>query len=102
MSDSGPHLEFSWDPAKAASNLSKHGVAFSQAATVFLDTLAVSVFDEDHSMSEDRWFTLGTSADGRLLAVSHTYVDTSPNHARIRIMSARTATRRERRQYEDR
>lgn len=97
----GPRLEFSWDPAKAASNLAKHGVAFSQAATVLLDAMAITVFDADHSASEDRWFTLGVSADGRLLAVSHTHIDTGPNHARIRIISARTATRNERRQYEN-
>ena len=54
-----PQLEFTWDPAKAASNSGKHGVSLSLAATVFADALALSVFDADHSESVERWFTLG-------------------------------------------
>ena len=98
---SGPQLEFAWDPAKAASNLAKHGVSFAQAATVLLDPLALTVFDEAHSELEERWFTLGQTSDGKLLAVAHTYAATSPTHARVRLISAREASRNERRQYED-
>ncbi|NNJ13735.1 BrnT family toxin [Chloroflexales bacterium ZM16-3] len=88
-------MEFEWDNRKAAYNLSKHGVAFSEAATVFYDPLAVTFADPDHSTTEDRWIVLGTSDAGRLLFVSHTdRVD------RIRIISARTAKPRERRLYE--
>lgn len=94
-------LEFAWDPAKAASNLAKHRVAFAQAATVFLDALALTVFDEAHSEFEERWFTLGIDSSAKLLAVSHTYTATGPASARVRIVSAREATRTERRQYED-
>lgn len=95
-----PQLEFTWHPAKAASNLAKHKVSFAQAATVFADALALTVFDAEHSESEERWFTLGTASDGKLLALSHTYAATGAG-ARVRIISAREATRSERRQYED-
>ena len=52
-----PQLEFTWDPAKAASNVTKHGVSFAQASTVLLDALALTVFDAGHSEFEERWFT---------------------------------------------
>ena len=77
------------------------GVTFAQAATVLLDALALTVFDAGHSEFEERWFTLGMSSEGRLLAVSHTYTATGPDTARVRIISAREATRNERRQYEN-
>lgn len=99
--ESGPKLEFAWDPTKAASNLAKHGVAFAQAASVFADALALTVFDEAHSESEERWFTLGLNSEGKLLAVSRTYAATGPASARVRLISAREATRTERRQYEN-
>jgi uncharacterized protein len=97
----GAQLEFTWDPAKPASNLAKHGVAFAQGATVFADALALTVFDAAHSEFEERWFTLGMASNGKLLAVSHTYAATGPASARVRVISAREATRNERRQYED-
>lgn len=96
-----PRLEFAWDPVKAASNITKHGVTFAQAATVLLDALALTVFDVEHSAFEERWFTLGMSSEGRLLAVSHLYTATGPDTAKVRIISAREATRNERRQYEN-
>jgi uncharacterized protein len=95
-----PKLEFTWNPIKAASNLAKHGVAFMQAATVLRDGLALTVFDAEHSEFDERWFTLGLSSEGKLLAVSHTYTATGADSARVRIISARDATRNERRQYE--
>lgn len=98
---SGPGLDIAWDPAKAASNLTKHGVAFAQAASVLLDPLALTVFDAGHSQDEERWFTLGLSSEGKLLAVAHTYQTTGPNSASVRLISAREATRNERRQYEN-
>jgi uncharacterized protein len=98
---SSAELEFTWDAAKASANLAKHGVAFAQAASVFADALALTVFDEAHSEFEERWFTLGMDSAGRLLAVAHTYTATGPATARVRIISAREATRAERRQYED-
>lgn len=93
-------LDATWDPAKAQSNIAKHGVTFVQAATVLLDTMALTTFDAAHSEFEERWFTLGTSSDGKLMAVSHTYQHTGPIHVRVRIISAREATKRERQQYE--
>lgn len=66
-------FDITWDPVKAQTNIAKHnGVTFVQAATVLLDTLALTVFDAAHSAFEERWFTLGMSSDGKLLAVSHT------------------------------
>jgi uncharacterized DUF497 family protein len=69
---------------------------------VLLDPLAVTVFDAAHSQHEERWFTLGTSSEGKLLAVSHTYHQPGESaQAEVRIISAREATRRERQQYEN-
>ncbi len=97
-----PPFEVSWDPRKAEANITKHGVTFAQAATVLLDPLHVTVFDTAHSQDEERWFTLGTSNEGKLLAVSHTYHQPEQSaQAKVRIISAREATRRERQQYED-
>jgi uncharacterized protein len=89
-------LEFEWDPDKAATNVAKHGVSFEEAATVFGDSLSLTVYDPDHSQDEDRFITMGTSRDGRLILVSHTDRDD-----RIRIISARAATKRERKAYEN-
>lgn len=94
-------LDIVWDDAKALGNLVKHGVAFAQAATVMLHPLALTVFDEAHSETEERWFTLGQSSEGQLLAIAHTYHMLNANMARIRLISAREATRWERQQYEN-
>jgi uncharacterized DUF497 family protein len=90
---------FEWDPAKAGQNERKHGVSFEQAATVLKDPRAISVYDTGHSKREDRWITLGFSADRGLLVVCHTFEWAGPSAARIRIFSCRKATRRESRQY---
>lgn len=95
-------LDVTWDPVKAQSNIAKHnGVTFVQAATVLQDALALTLFDAAHSEFEERWFTLGLSSDGKLLAVAHTYQHTGPVNAKVRIISAREGTRRERQQYEN-
>lgn len=96
-----PDLEVAWDPGKAQANRTKHGVTFAQAATVLLDPLAITVFDAAHSDDEERWFTLGLSRQGALLAVAHTYQVTGPASAQARLISARPATRRERDQYQN-
>ncbi len=90
-----------WDAHKAASNLKKHGVTFEQAASVFLDALSLTVFDAAHSQHEERWFTLGHTTVGTLLAVAHTYQATSSTSMRIRIISARPATKQEQHFYAD-
>ncbi|QDV38833.1 BrnT family toxin [Tautonia plasticadhaerens] len=89
-------MDFEWDEAKAGSNERKHGVSFTEAMTAFADPLSVTAFDPDHAVDEDRFLTMGMSLDGRLLLVSH-----ADRGNLIRIISAREATRRERRDYED-
>ena len=89
-------MEFEWEPEKATRNFAKHGVSFHEAATVFDDPLGMTYFDPDHSEEEDRFLTVGHSTQGRLLVVSHTDRDD-----RTRIISARLATRKERKQHEE-
>lgn len=93
-------LNFEWDITKAINNRRKHGVSFDLAATVFHDPLMVSVPDEDHSKTDERWLTLGQAENGMLLVVVHTYEEFDAGGASVRIISARSATKRERRQYE--
>jgi uncharacterized protein len=94
-------FDFEWDANKAVSNLAKHGVAFAEAATVLQDALSLTVFDAVHSSLEERWLTLGMSSSAQLLAVSHTFVQTGDRSAKVRLISARAATRQERRSYEN-
>mgnify|MGYP001613897053 CR=1 FL=1 len=89
-------MNFEWDPGKANRNLQKHGVSFHEAATVLADPLSVTYHDSDHSWTEQRRITVGTSRSGRVLIVAHT--DREEN---IRIISARKTTRQERRHYEE-
>jgi uncharacterized DUF497 family protein len=91
--------QFEWDPIKAHQNGRKHGVTFERAATVFLDPQALSEFDEEHSQEEDRWITLGLDRTGTLLIVCHAYQKETQTSARVRIMSARKATKSETNQY---
>lgn len=93
-------IEFDWDPVKARSNLAKHGVSFEQAMGVFADPLALSRLD-DQGPGEERWITLGMAGAGRLLLVVHTHIELSDDRIAIRIISARPASRREARQYEE-
>ena len=89
-------MEFEWDPEKAAQNVRKHGVSFSEATTVFGDSLGTTVSDPDHSEGEYRFITIGRSSRSRWLMVSHT-----ERGDRFRIISARELTRSERRVYEE-
>ncbi len=88
-------MQFTWDPRKAASNAAKHGVVFTEAATVFADPLTMTYPDPDHSREEERLITIGTSEQGQLLIIAHTERDDL-----IRIISARRVTPKERRLYE--
>lgn len=99
MSDT-TNYEFEWEEAKAEANLAKHGVDFMEAMTVFADALLMTRYDDEHSDEEERWVSLGQSAAGRLLVVVHTFASISPATALIRVISARSPTRRERGQYE--
>ena len=86
---------FEWDEVKASLNARKHGVSFDDAASVFLDSLAYTFADPDHSVGESRMVTFGLSQAGRLLAIVH-----AERGRVIRIISARAATRHERKIYE--
>jgi uncharacterized DUF497 family protein len=88
-------MKFDWDPTKAQENLLSHGVSFEEATTVFADPLAGTIPDPDHSEGEARFLTIGFTANGRLIVVSHTEEGDT-----IRIISAREATSHERKQYE--
>lgn len=90
---------FEWDSKKARENILKHGISFERAASVFLDAEALSLYDSSHSHKEERWITLGVDRSGNLLVVCHTFREESARAARIRIFSARKATKNERRQY---
>ena len=89
-------LEFEWDPDKAKGNLKEHGVSFDDATSVFRDRLSITISDPDHSDSEDRFLDIGMSHRMELLVVSYT-----ERRDRIRIISARRATRSERKTYEE-
>lgn len=93
--------DFEWNNAKALLNFSKHGITFDQGATVFLDPLALTVFDAAHSQDEERWLTVGLEEGGKLLVVAHTYKTIRPDNARVRLISVRPATKRERQFYEN-
>ena len=88
-------MNFEWDRMKAASNAEKHGVTFEEASTAFGDVLSFTIVDPDHSEDEDRYLLLGESYRGRLLVVMHTDRGNS-----VRLISARLASRSERRAYE--
>ena len=89
-------IRFVWDEGKAEANLAKHGVAFSEARTVFYDPRARLIADPDHSRDEERFIILGLSATLRLLVVCHCYLE---GRAQLRIISARKATKTETRAY---
>ena len=86
---------FEWDTNKAATNLVKHGVSFAEAKTVFDDPIYVDFYDPDHSDEEYRYIMIGMSLQSRLLLVAYTERDD-----RVRLISAREATRKERKAYE--
>ncbi len=88
-------MEFEWNARKAASNVAKHGVHFEEACTVFGDPLEVMIPDPVHSVSEERFVSVGVSDIGRILVVAYT-----EHEECIRLISAREATPAERRQYE--
>ncbi len=92
---------FEWDGNKASANEQKHDVTFLEATTVFDDALAASVPDVIHSQGEQRWVTIGMSSAQRVLVVVHTHSDVGSGEEVIRIISARAATPREQRMYNE-
>lgn len=97
---SEPQYDFEWDREKARKNLAKHGIGFEEAAEVFLDPHAVSLLDREHADREARWITLGAKSPSSLLVVIHTFEEVGSRY-RVRIISARKATSRERRAHEE-
>ena len=89
-------MRFEWNALKAAANLRRHGVSFDEASSVFFDPLSATGDDPDHSLDERRFVTFGMSSSGRLLVVAHAEHDDA-----IRIITARPATRAERKLYEE-
>lgn len=89
-------LLFEWDPKKAKENLEIHGISFDEASTAFGDTLSLAIYDPLHSDEEDRFVLIGNSYKTRLLVVVHT-----ERTDRVRLISARKATKKERKQYEE-
>ena len=85
-------IRFEWDQSKATANLRKHGVSFEEAQSVFYDEFAVQFFDDEHSVSEERFILLGMSSGARLLIICHCERDLGNL---VRIISARRATKRE-------
>ncbi len=92
---------FEWDPSKAKLNLRNHKVSFERAAEVFLDPLAISLFDEDHSHEEERWITMGKDSHEVVLVVVHTFKEAATDEWIIRIISAWKAAKNEIKQYEE-
>ena len=91
---------FEWDPAKARSNSLKHGVSFIEAMSTLRDPRALTLYDKEHSIEEDRWITLGMVETGTVLVMVHTFEEAAEGVAVIRVISARKATKEERTVYE--
>lgn len=89
-------MQFEWDEAKAESNFKKHGVNFEEAETVWRDYFYIDLFDDEHSVEENRFLMIGESEGKRLLIVSYT-----ERKSRVRIISARVLTAKERKDYEN-
>lgn len=94
-------FDFEWDSRKAKSNIGKHNISFERATTIFRDPNILSIPDAEHSESEERWLTMGLDESGILLVISHTFKNMNAENCRIRIISARKATKTEEKQYEE-
>ena len=90
-------IKFEWDAAKAATNLKKHGISFDEAKSVFFDEFAVQFFDQENSVTEDRFLMLGMSNETNLLLICHCERDDGNS---IRVISARKATKNESKNYQ--
>jgi len=93
--------KFDWDRNKALQNLQKHKVSFQSAVSIFKDPNALTIFDDEHSLNDERWITLGLDMEGNLLVVVHTYFEAENDIINIRIISARKATKNEVKQYNE-
>jgi len=94
-------FQFEWDEIKAAANFRKHGVSFELACTVFGDPRLLTVADLEHGEREDRWFSIGSASSGSVLSVVYLWLESKRETVKIRLISARKATQREIRQYQE-
>ncbi|MHB8835981.1 MAG: BrnT family toxin [Candidatus Methylomirabilia bacterium] len=94
--------QFEWDPKKDRLNIKNHRIPFERGVTVFRDSQALTIYDEDHSPIEDRWITMGHDRAGMVLVVSHTFRKETEGVVTIRMISARKATKTESDTYERR
>lgn len=94
-------MKFTWDKEKEKINLQKHAVSFEEAAYVFSDPFALSIYDQEHATEEDRWILMGKSFNNILLVVVHT-IKNDENIEIVRIISARKATKKEQQYYQTR
>ena len=95
------NYNFEWDPVKAKANINKHKISFERASEIFLDPYALSIFNKEHSVDEDRYITIGKTKSDNLIVVIHTFQEINKNRIIIRIISARKATKNEKKQYQD-
>jgi uncharacterized protein len=93
-------FQFDWDEAKATANQRKHGVTFELATSIFADPFLLTVPDEAHSANEERWFSIGRASDQSFLTVAYLW-EPGPRLTRVQLISARKATRREIRYYQE-
>ncbi|NIM11665.1 MAG: BrnT family toxin [Candidatus Aminicenantes bacterium] len=101
MSGKVSNYNFEWDPKKAKQNIKKHKVSFERAATVFLDSNALTIYDEEHAEIEDRWITIGMDKAANLIVVCHTFHPVENDNFQIRVISARKPTKTEIMQYKE-
>jgi uncharacterized protein len=94
-------FQYEWDKIKAATNLHKHGVSFELASTIFNDPQLLTVGDLEHSEAEERWFSIGLASNGAILSIVYLWSESDPATTKIRLISAREATREEKRSYEE-
>ena len=90
---------FEWDYKKAKTNITKHQISFEDATSIFKDENMISIYDEKHSDNEDRWITIGMDLKTRTLIVIHTCISTDKDTTKIRVISARKATKKEQKMY---
>jgi hypothetical protein len=94
-------FQFEWDEIKAAANLSKHGVSFELASTVFADPRLLTLADLEHSEVEERWFSIGCANNGAMLSIVYLWSEADPATTKVRLISARGATQTEIRNYKE-
>ena len=94
-------FQFEWDEVKATANVRKHGVPFELACTVFHDPRLLTTADLEHSESDERWFSIGAASNGTILSVVYLWSESEPAMMEIRLISARKATEKESRQYQE-